>query len=182
MWLLILYYYFFNIFNSYLSLPFSHCLVVILPSLLLRSPRDTFYNLKRLIRFNYNLQPAFDHHYNIPNRKFHFFNWKVSRSKCISLIKFTSTLNTLFPLEKNFFHWEKSWNKSQRQCTKTAEKVILLYRDFFFFFFDFFGILLAVTQGFPQVHGKTTDEWHTDSIRVHASDIRVIYGWHTSTY
>ena len=39
------------------------------------------------------------------------------------------------------------------------------------------------------VHGKTTDEWHTDVIRVHTSDIRVTYqyirvtyGWHTSTY
>ena len=39
------------------------------------------------------------------------------------------------------------------------------------------------------VHGKTTDEWHTNDIRVHTSDIemtyeyiRVTYGWHTSTH
>ena len=39
------------------------------------------------------------------------------------------------------------------------------------------------------VHGKTTDEWHTNGIQVHTSDIRVIYEyirviyrWHTSTY
>ena len=38
------------------------------------------------------------------------------------------------------------------------------------------------------VHGKTTDEWYTDDIRVHTSDIRVTYEyirvtyrWHTST-
>ena len=44
-----------------------------------------------------------------------------------------------------------------------------------------------------KVHGKTTDDWHTDDIRVtygwHTSGIRVTYeyirltyGWHTSTY
>ena len=32
------------------------------------------------------------------------------------------------------------------------------------------------------VHGKTTDEWHTNDIRIHPSDIRVTYEWHTSTY
>ena len=39
------------------------------------------------------------------------------------------------------------------------------------------------------VHGKTTDEWHTNDIRVHTSDIRMTYEyirvtneWHTSTY
>ena len=31
------------------------------------------------------------------------------------------------------------------------------------------------------VHGKTTDEWHTDDIRVHTSDIWMTYEWHTST-
>ena len=42
---------------------------------------------------------------------------------------------------------------------------------------------------FIMVHGKTTDKWHTNDIQVHMSDlwmtyeyIRVIYGWHTSTY
>ena len=33
-----------------------------------------------------------------------------------------------------------------------------------------------------RVHGNTTYEWHTDDIRVHASDVRMTYGWHTSTY
>ena len=32
------------------------------------------------------------------------------------------------------------------------------------------------------VHGKTTDEWHTNDIRVHTSGIRMTYEWHTSTY
>ena len=40
-----------------------------------------------------------------------------------------------------------------------------------------------------KVHGKTTDEWDTNDIRVHTCDIRmtyeyirVTYEWHTSTY
>ena len=39
--------------------------------------------------------------------------------KCISLIKLTSTLNTLFQLKRNVFLWEKGWNKSRRQYTKS---------------------------------------------------------------
>ena len=42
---------------------------------------------------------------------------------------------------------------------------------------------------FYRVHGKTTDEWHTNDIQGHTIDIRityehilVTYGWHTSTY
>ena len=48
----------------------------------------------------------------------------------------------------------------------------------------------VLTKSFEQnvalVHGKTIDEWHTDDILVHMSDIRVTYeysrvtyGWHT---
>ena len=68
--------------------------------------------------------------------------------KCISLIKLTSTLNTLFPLEKNFLHWEKDW-----QCTKSVQKVhkkvhkkffyctdIYVCNNFVFLFYFFFGI------------------------------------------
>ena len=118
--------------------------------LLLRPPRDKFYYLKRLIRFNYNLPPS-----NITifqTESFNLLNWKVSQLKCISLIKLTSTLNTLFLLEWNFFHWEKGWNEWRRQCTKSAQKVHkkLFYCtdiyvcDNFVFLFNFFAIWLSV--------------------------------------
>ena len=99
--------------------------------LLLRSMQNTFYNLKRLNRFNYN-NPRSIIITIFHTESVHFLNWKVYQLKCISLIKLTSTLNTLFSLERNLFHWEEDWNQSQRQCTKSAQKnaskVILLYR------------------------------------------------------
>ena len=122
--------------------------------LLLRPPRDKFYYSKRLIRFNYNLPPS-----NITifqTESFNLLNWKVSQLKCISLIKLTSTLNTLFLLEWNFFHWEKGWNEWRRQCTKSALKVhkkvhkkFFYYTDIyvcddFAFLFHFFAIWLSV--------------------------------------
>ena len=89
--------------------------------LLLRSPRDKFHNLKRLIRFNYKPLSIIITIFQIES--FLLLNWKVSQLKCISLIKLTSTLNTLFLLEWNFFYWEKGWNEWQRQCTKSTQKV-----------------------------------------------------------
>ena len=41
-----------------------------------------------------------------------------------------------------------------------------------------FILIMFALHGILMVHGKITDEWHTDDIRVH----RVTYGWHTSTY
>ena len=125
MWLLTWFYFF----NTLYSWPFSTIFtffVFISPFLLLRSLRDTFYNLKSLIRFNHNPYSV------IHTKSFLFLNSKVSQLKCISLIKLASTLNTLFPLERNFFHREKGWNKLRRQCTKSAQKgaqkVLLLCR------------------------------------------------------
>ena len=52
-------------------------------------------------------------------------------------------------------------------------------------------IRMSLVYGLPwtMVHGKTTDKWHRNDIRVHTSDIgmtykylRVTYGWHMSTY
>ena len=128
MWLLILYY-FFNILFSY---PFAHFLCCYFTFfLLLRSPRDTFYNLKRLTRFNYNPHLIIITIFHA--ERFYFLNWKLSQLKCISLIKLTSTLSTLFSLERSFFHWEKGWNESRSQCTKSGQRIVqkvLLYRYF----------------------------------------------------
>ena len=66
-----------------------------------------------------------------------------------------STPNTLFPLERNFFHWQKGWNESQRQCTKSAETSAESTEKFSYctdiyvynnsgFLFHFFGIWLSV--------------------------------------
>ena len=63
------------------------------------------YNLKRSIQFNYNPHSVIITILQLES--FHLLNWKVFHLKCISLIKLTSTLNTLFLLEWNFFHWEK---------------------------------------------------------------------------
>ena len=108
MWLLILQYY--TILCFYFTFFFW-----------LRSPRDKFHNLKCLIRFNYNLPSIIIKIFQ--TESFQLLNWKVSQLKCISLIKLTSNLNNSFPLEKNFFHWEKGWKESRRQCTKSAKKV-----------------------------------------------------------
>ena len=70
--------------------------------------------------------------------------------KCISLIKLTSILNTLFLLEWNFFHWEKGWNDWRRQCTRSAQKVHKKVHKKFFYctdiyvLFHVFAILLSV--------------------------------------
>ena len=125
MWLLILYY-FFNILYSSLYLPFSRVFL-----LLFRLLSFTSLNAKHVLqfktfdRFNYknprSIIIAIFHAESV-----HFLNWKVYQLKCIS------TLNTLFSMERNLFHWEEDWNQSQRQCTKSAQKsaskVILLYR------------------------------------------------------
>ena len=108
MWLLILQYY--TILCFYFTFFFW-----------LRSPRDKFHNLKCLIRFNYNLPSIIIKIFQ--TESFQLLNWKVSQLKCIFLIKLTSTLNTLFLLEWNFFYWEKGWNEWQRQCTKRKQKV-----------------------------------------------------------
>ena len=77
------------------------------------------------------------------------------------MIKLTSALNTLFRLERNFFHWDKGWNESRRQCTKSVYKVrkkvhkkfsyntdTYVCDNFCFFLcvllFHFFGIWLTV--------------------------------------
>ena len=120
MWLLILYYY--TILCFYFTF-FS----------LLRSPRDKFYNLERLIRFNYSPPPIIISIFQ--PKSFHLFNWIVSQLKSISLIKLTSTLNTLFLLERNFFSlgkWLKGMTKTvHKKCIKgeqkSAQKVLLLY-------------------------------------------------------
>ena len=70
-----------------------------------------------------------------------FFYMKVS--------KLTSTLNTLFPLERNIFHCEKGWNESQRQCTKKCTKKSFIVQIFMsaitlFLLYHFFGIWLTV--------------------------------------
>ena len=39
-----------------------------------------------------------------------------------------------------------------------------------------------IDKVFLLVHGKTTDEWYTNDIWVHMSDIPMIYEWHASTY
>ena len=112
---------------SCLSRPFSHFLV--LNSIFwkkiffyfVRLETRFIINLKCLIQFNYNPHSIIITIFQ--TESFHFFNWKVSQLKCISLIKLTSNLNNSFPLEKNFFHWEKGWKESRRQCTKSAKKV-----------------------------------------------------------
>ena len=80
----------------------------------------------------------------------------LSQLKFISLIKLASILNILYPLERNFFHSEKGWNESQRQCTKSAQKVHRKVHKKFFYcadiyvcdnfvsLFHFFGIWLSV--------------------------------------
>ena len=49
--------------------------------------------------------------------------------------------------------------------------------------------LFLTFSNMTEVHGKSTDEWHTNDIRAHTSDIRmtyeyirVTYEWHTSRY
>ena len=86
---------------------------------------------------------------------FHFVKWKVSQLKYIFLIKLTSSLNTLFLLEQNFFHWEMGWNEFRRQFTKSEQKVhkkvhekVFYCADIYvcnnlFFLFHFFGIWLS---------------------------------------
>ena len=68
----------------------------------------------------------------------------------------TSTLKTLFWLERNLFHWEKGWNESRRQCTKSAQEMHqkvhknvfyctdICICDNFDFLFHFFGIWLSL--------------------------------------
>ena len=99
--------------------------------LLLRSPRDKFHNLKRLIWFNYNppsiIMTIFQ------TESFQLLNWKVSQLKCISLIKLTSTLNTLFLLGWNFFSQKKllKWmtktvhKKCTDKCTKSSFIILI---------------------------------------------------------
>ena len=101
MWLLILYHY------TILCFYFTFFL-------LLRSPSDKFHNLERLIRFNYNPPSII-----ITIFKQKAFTFSFERFP----IKFTSTINTLFLLEWNFFHWGKGWIEWWRQYTKSAQKV-----------------------------------------------------------
>ena len=121
MWHLILYYYTISCF--YFTFFF-----------LLRTPRDKFHNLKRLIRFNYN--PLLIIITIFQTESFHLLNWKVSQLKCISLIKLTLTLKTFFLLEWNFF-------TDKRVEMKDAQKVhkklfyctdIYVYGNFVFCF------------------------------------------------
>ena len=99
--------------------------------LLLRSPRDKFHNLKRLIRFNYNPPSIIITIFQ--TESFQLLNWKVSQLKCISLIKLTSTLSTLFLLGWNFFSQEKllKWmtktvhKKCTDKCTKSSFIVLI---------------------------------------------------------
>ena len=108
MWLLILQYY------TILCFYFTFFFWLLLP-------RDKFHNLKCLIQFNYNPPSIIIKIFQ--TESFQLLNWKFSQLKCIFLIKLTSTLNTLFLLEWNFFYWEKGWNEWQRQCTKSKQKV-----------------------------------------------------------
>ena len=146
MWLLILYYYFFNIFNLYLSLPFSHCLVVILPSLLLRSPRDTFYNLKRLIRFNYNLQPAFDHHYNIPNRKLSLFQLKGFPVEMYFLNKVYIYPKHFISTGKKTFFTEKRVEINHKDSAQKLQKKLFYCTEIFFFFWFLWYFISSYTR------------------------------------
>ena len=114
MWLLILYYY--TILCFYFTFFF-----------LLRSPRDKFHNLKRLIRFNYN--PPLIIITIFQTESFHLLNWKVSQLKCISLIKLTSTLKTLFLLEWNFFTDKRVEMKEEDSAEKVHKKV---HKKFFY--------------------------------------------------
>ena len=127
MWLLILYY-FFNILFSY---PFAHFLCCYFTFfLLLRSPRDTFYNLKldltRLTRFNYNPHLIIITIFHA--QRFYFLNWKLSQLKCISLIKLTSTLSTLFSLEKSFFTEKRVETNHEVNAQKVDKE---LYKKFY---------------------------------------------------
>ena len=122
-----------------------HCTILFLFPffLLLRSPRDKFYNLKHLIQFNYN--PPLIIITIFQTESFHLFNWKVSQLKCISFIKLTSALNTLFLLEWNFFQWENCWNEWRRQCTKSSFIVLIFISMItLVFLFHFFAIWLSV--------------------------------------
>ena len=91
---------------------------------------ETCYKSKWLIRFNYNphsiiiaiFETESFHFTLFQTGSFHLLNKKVSKLKCISLTDFTSALNTLFWLERNFYHWEKGWNESRRQCIKSVQK------------------------------------------------------------
>ena len=67
--------------------------------LLLRSPQNTFYSLKCLNWFNYNADSIIITIFY--KGSFHVLIWKVFQSKCISLIKLTSTLNTSFSTKEN---------------------------------------------------------------------------------
>ena len=136
MWLLILHY------DTILCFYFTFLL-------LLRSPRDKFYNLKSLIWFNYNppsiIITVFE------TESFHLLNWKVPQLKCISLIKLTSNLNTLFLLEWNIFtgkrvkmNDEDSAQKAHKRCTKKCTKgsfIVLIFMSVITLFFCFISFL-----------------------------------------
>ena len=141
MWLLILYYY--TILCFYFTFFF-----------LLRSPRDKFHNLKRLIRFNYNPPLIIVTIFQTEN--FHLLNWKVSQLKCISLIKLTCTLKTLF-------HWSEifsltkglKWRTKtvQKKCTKKCTKssfIVLIFMSVVTLLFVSFLCYLIISeiQGF----------------------------------
>ena len=97
MWFLILYY-FFNILYSSLYLLFSHFFVVI-SFFYFGHRKNTFYSLKCLNWFNYNADSIIITIFY--KGSFHVLIWKVFQSKCISLIKLTSTLNTSFSTKEN---------------------------------------------------------------------------------
>ena len=94
---------------------------------LLVSQWNTFYKLKYLTQFNCNphtiiitiFKTESFHIALLQTESFQVLNQKVSQLKCISLIKLTSALNKLFQLKRNVFLWEKGWNESRRQHTKS---------------------------------------------------------------
>ena len=100
------------------------------------------FNLKRMIQFNYKPYSIIITIFQ--TESFHLLIWKVSRLKCISLIKLTSIRNTLFLLEWNVFDWEKGWNEWERQCTKKCSKssfIILIFKSVISLLFCFISLL-----------------------------------------
>ena len=155
MWLVILYY-LFNILYSYLSLSFSNNFVFIsLSFVLLRSPRDTFYNLKRLIWFSYNLHSIIITIFR--TESVHLLNWKVSQLKCILSWNlkveiypehFISTGKQVFSLRKKVeMNHEDTAQKGHKKCIKKCTKLFYcadIMSVIISFLFHFFGTWLSV--------------------------------------
>ena len=116
-----------------------------------------------LIQFNYNPHSIISTIFQTESfyitifqtESFNLLNWKVSQLKCISLIKLTSSLNTLFLQRWNLFPWEKSleWMTKavHKKCTKRNKRytkkcakvsfVVLIFMSVIILFFCFISLL-----------------------------------------